>query len=221
MKKNWGVFLVWGFFIFMIFSPVFFTFLEEVENPFDYARITDVEYKAVLVDEFGSEGKVVITERLTFDIHAFSKDNLFWELWRELPVDYVDGLENSYKVNSVKQIFEDGSYDIYEESDKLYWDDYDYVSSYYGPGKWYYDEYDECVLFYIDGVYREEMVFEIEYEMTNTVFRYNDASELYLTMYSGNTIKHLNSYKGEILIPNKDMPSSGNYEVYTYRLRRK
>ena len=216
MKKNWGVFLVWGFFIFMIFSPVFFTFLEEVENPFDYARITDVEYKAVLVDEFGSEGKVVITERLTFDIHAFSEDNLFWELWRELPVDYVDGLENSYKVNSVKQIFEDGSYDIYEESDKLYWDDYDYVSSYYGPGKWYYDEYDECVLFYIDGVYREEMVFEIEYEMTNTVFRYNDASELYLTMYSGNTIKHLNSYKGEILIPNKDMPNSGNYEVYTY-----
>ena len=35
----------------------------------DYARITDVDYTAVVVDEPGSEGKVVVTERLTYDIH--------------------------------------------------------------------------------------------------------------------------------------------------------
>ena len=72
----------------------------------DYARITDVEYTAVVVDEPESEGKVVITERLTFDIHAASANNLFWELWRDLPEDWVDGVQVHYKVNSVKQIME-------------------------------------------------------------------------------------------------------------------
>ena len=59
---------------FMFTSPCWSTMLaawvENTDNPFDYARITDVEYQAVVVDEPGSEGKVVITERLTFDIHA-------------------------------------------------------------------------------------------------------------------------------------------------------
>ena len=192
----------------------------------DYARITDVEYKAVVVDEPDSEGKVVITERLTFDIHAASRSNLFWELWRDLCEDYVDGVKVHYKVNSVKQIMDDGTEIIYEESPKLYWDDYDYVSynPNYGPGKWYhsegpYDEEDaqyECVFFYVDGLYREEVVFEIEYEMYNAALKYNDCSDLYLAMYSEETINYLESFSAEILIPNKDMPSKGNYDVYTY-----
>jgi len=192
----------------------------------DYARITDVEYKAVVVDEPGSEGKVVITERLTFDIHAASRSNLFWELWRDLCEDYVDGVKVHYKVNSVKQILDDGTEIIYEESPKLYWDDYDYVSynPNYGPGKWYhsegpYDEEDaqyECVFFYVDGLYREEVVFEIEYEMYNAALRYNDCSDLYLAMYSEETINYLDSFSAEILFPNEDMPQEGNYDVYTY-----
>lgn len=192
----------------------------------DYARITDVEYKAVVVDEPGSEGKVVITERLTYDIHAASRSNLFWELWRDLCEDYVDGVKVHYKVNSVKQILNDGTEIIYEESPKLYWDDYDYVSynPTYGPGKWYHSEgpYDEdaaqyeCVFFYVDGLYREEVVFEIEYEMYNAALRYNDCSDLYLSMYSEETIKHLDSFKAQILIPNEDMPKPGNYDAYTY-----
>ena len=195
-------------------------------NPNDYARITDVEYKAVVVDEPGSEGKVLITERLTFDVHAASEYNLFWELWRDLPEDYIDGVKVDYTVHSVKQIMPDGTEVIYDESPKLYWDDYDYVSSnpYYGPGKWYhsegpYDESDaqyECVFFYVDGLYREEVVFEIEYEMHNAALRYNDCSDLYLALYSGTTIQHLNSFKAQILFPNEDMPSAGNYDVYTY-----
>lgn len=195
-------------------------------NPNDYARITDMEYKAVVVDEPGSEGKVVITERLTFDVHAASEDNLFWELWRDLPENYVDGVKVDYEVNSVKQILEDGSEIVYEESPKLYWDDYDYVNTnpYYGPEKWYHSEgpYDEenaqyeCVLFYVDGLYREEVVFEIEYEMHNAALRYHDCSDLYLSLYSGDTIKYLDSFKAEILFPNDDMPSTGNYDVYTY-----
>ncbi|MBE5927553.1 MAG: DUF2207 domain-containing protein [Lachnospiraceae bacterium] len=195
-------------------------------NPNDYARITDVEYRAEVVDEPGSNGKVVITERLTFDIHAASKSNPFWELWRDLCEDYYDGVKIDYKVNSVKQILPDGSEIIYEESDKLYWDDYDYVNwnTEYGPGKWYHSEgpYDEdmqryeCVFFYIDGVYREEMVFEIEYEMNNAALRYNDCSDLYLSLYSGDTIEHLESLKGEILIPNDKMPAKGNYTYTTY-----
>lgn len=192
----------------------------------DYARITDVDYKAIVVDEPGSQGKVVITERLTFDIHAASQYNLFWELWRDLPEDYIDGLDVYYKVNSVKQILSDGTEVIYGESDKLYWDDYDYESSnpVYGPGKWFHSpgpynedaERYECVFFYVDGLYREEVVFEIEYEMYNAALKYNDCSDLYLAMYSGETIPYLESYKAEILIPNKDMPSPGNYDVYSY-----
>ena len=192
----------------------------------DYARITDVEYTAVVVDEPDSQGKVVITEKLTFDIHAASANNLFWELWRDLPEDYVDGVKVHYKVNSVKQIMDDGTEVIYEESPKLYWDDYDYVSSnpYYGPGKWYHSEgpYDEdyaqyeCVFFYVDGLYREKVVFEIEYEMYNAALRYNDCSDLYLALYSEETINYLESFKAQILFPNKDMPSPGNYKVYTY-----
>ena len=192
----------------------------------DYARITDVDYTAVVVDEPGSEGKVVVTERLTYDIHAASKNNLFWELWRDLCEDYVDGVKVHYKVNSVKQIMDDGTEIIYDESPKLYWDDYDYVSynPNYGPGKWYHSEgpYDEdaaqyeCVFFYVDGLYREEVVFEIEYEMYNAALRYNDCSDLYLALYSEETINYLESFKAQILFPNKDMPSPGNYDVYTY-----
>lgn len=214
-------------FILFFLSPFAAAFIvDAVISANDYARITDVDYTAVVVDEPGSEGKVVITERLTFDIHAASVSNLFWELWRDLPEDYVDGVKVHYKVNSVKQILDDGTEIIYEESPKLYWDDYDYVSTNpnYGPGKWYhsegpYDEEDaqyECVFFYVDGLYREEVVFEVEYEMYNAALRYNDCSDLYLSMYSEETIKYLESYSAQILIPNKDMPSEGNYTVTTY-----
>ena len=192
----------------------------------DYARITDVEYKAIVMDDADDNGKILITERLTFDIHAASEYNLFWELWRDLPESYIDGVKVDYKVHSVKQIFPDGTEVVYDESDKLYWDDYDYVSENpdYGPGKWFHSEgpYDEdlaqyeCVLFYVDGLYREEVVFEIEYEMRNAAFKYNDCSELYIGLYSGETIQYLDSYKAEILFANADMPASGEYDAYAF-----
>ena len=230
MRNKTGSLMIWLFLIPFIILPFISEFSYVFEdmnlNPNDYARITDVEYRAVVVDEPGSQGKVVITERLTFDVHAASQNNLFWELWRDLPEDYVDGVKVDYQVNSVKQILEDGTEVIYEESPKLYWEDEDYVSSnpFYGPGKWYHSEgpYDEaeaqyeCVFFYVDGLYREEVVFEIEYEMHNAALRYRDCSDLYLSLYSGDTIKYLNSFKAEILFPNEDMPSRGNYDVYTY-----
>ena len=193
---------------------------------FDYARITDVDYKAIVVDEENSRGKVLITEKLTFDIHAFSRNNGFWELWRELPENEVDGVKVKYKVNSVKQILNDGTEIIYEESPKLYWSDYDYVDTNreLGPGKYFHSQgpYNEdagnyeCLMFYIDNVYRDKMTFEIEYEMTNATLRYNDCSELYLSFYSGQTINYLNSFKAQVLIPNKDMPQRGNYISHTY-----
>lgn len=222
MKNKLFIIIVCLIFI----GPYIFGIMGESLNPNDYARITDVEYSAVVVDEPGSQGKVVITERLTFDVHAASEDNLFWELWRDLPEDYVDGVKVEYKVNSVKQILEDGTEIIYDESPKLYWDDEDYINTNfrYGPGKWFhskgpYNEADaqyECVFFYVDGLYREQVVFEIEYEMYNAALRYKDCSDLYLCLYSEDSINHLQSFKAEILFPNEDMPSSGNYEVYTY-----
>ena len=203
----------------------FFGVLLLSNNMEDYARITALEYSAIVVDEEDSDGKVIITERLTFEIHAASSDNLFWELWRDLPEEYIDGVKVRYKVNSVKQILEDGTEIIYEQSDKLYWYDSDYIgySGLYGPGKWFHSKgpYDgeynfECVLFYVDGLYRETVVFEIEYEMYNASLRYNDASELYVSLYYGDSIKYLKSVKGEILIPSDKMPQDRNYSAYTY-----
>lgn len=197
---------------------------EESTGPNDYARITDVDYKAVLVDNPNEGGKVIITEKLTYDIHAASRNNLFWELWRDLPEDYVDGLNVDYQVNYVKQLNKDGTETIYTRSPKLYWDDSDYTNKPYGPGKWYHSTgpYNEdlaryeCVFFYVDGLYREEVTFEIQYEMNNAALRYSDVSELYLSMYSEETIEYLESFKGQILISNKDMPKKGNYLAHTY-----
>lgn len=201
---------------------------EYVWNPFDYARITDVEYTAVVMDEKDSNGKVIVTERLTFDIHAMSQDNLFWELWRDLPEEYIDGVKVEYKVNSVKQIFEDQPDIVYGESPRLYWEDSDYTNFYgfnpLGPEKWYHSKgpYDEgkrlyeCVFFYVDGLYRDTVVFEIEYEIYNAALRYADSSELYLAAYSEDTVNFLNSFKGQVLIPEEKMPREGNYYANTY-----
>ena len=217
------------FVIVIILSNIGITFFssynpEESTGFNDYARITDVWYQAVILDEEDNGGNAHITERLTFDVHAARKDNLYWELWRALPEQTIDGLRVDYEVLSVKQINPDGTEIIYEESPKLYWDDSDYISELYGPYKWYhskgpYNEYlrrYECVLFYVDGLYREEVTYEIEYIMHNASFKYSDVSELYLSMYSEETIKYLDSFKGEILIKNSDMPSSGNYIAHTY-----
>ena len=224
------------YFMFMIcifLSPFFIMIGETVDweslnTPWDYAKITDVDFKAELVDEPGNGGKIYVTERLKFDIRAASRDNLFWELWRDLCERNVDGLKVDYKVNSVKQIFEGKEDVIYTESSRLYWEDEDYISSSissgFGPGKWFhspgpYNEYRrqyECVFFYVDGLYREQPVFEIEYEMNNAALRYGDCSELYIPIYSENSVYDLNSFKGQILIPQKDMPKAGNYFANTY-----
>ncbi|MBR4110516.1 MAG: DUF2207 domain-containing protein [Clostridia bacterium] len=219
------------FFAFFVIPFLFIGIPEFIENPpawnpFDYARITDIDYKAIVLDEPNHGGNILVTERMTFDVHAASKNNTFWELWRALPENEVDGLHVKYKVNSVKQILDDGTEIIYEESPKLYWYDNDYIDTAggYGPGKWYhsegpYNEYldqYECVLFYVDGLYREKVTFEIEYEMSNAALRYADCSELYLTMYSEETIKYLESFKAQILFPNKDMPAEEYYYAKAY-----
>lgn len=227
MKSTYFIIL---FYLFIFCFPLiveFFTYLEDEGislNPNDYARITDVDYTAVVDDSPFSNGKVEVTELLTFDIHAASKSNPFWELWRDLVEDNVDGLKISYKVNYVNQILPDGTKIPFKESPKLYWYDSDYTSKTYGPGKWYhskgpynpeYDKY-ECVFFYVDGLYRQKPVYEVNYDMYNAVLKYNDCSELYLSLYSEDSIKHLNSFKGQILVPNNNMPKPGNYDAHTY-----
>lgn len=192
-------------------------------NDDDYARITALDYTAVVSDD--SDAKVTITEILTFDVHATSSDNLFWELWRDLPEEFVDGVKVEYDVLSVVQILEDGTRLPWQESSKLYWWDNDYTDSSgsFGPGKWYHSEgpYDgeynfECLLFYVDGLYRESIVFEIEYEMKNASLKYNDSSELYLSMFYGEDIQYLESVHGQILFPTDIMPKAGDYDAYTY-----
>lgn len=219
------------FFIFMMISPCWIAIAEEIsysevseENPINYFHLTDMEYKAVVVDEKGSEGKVVVTERLTFDIHGTPGGDGVWEIWRTLPEATIDGVPVYYEVTSVKQIKPDGTEVVWEESPQLYIYDWDYESSELGPGKWFHSEgpYDEdanrweSLKFYLDGVYNGEITFEIEYERYNTALKYNDCSDLYLPLITDHNLSHLDSFKAEILFPNEDMPAQGDYYYVTY-----
>ena len=188
-------------------------------NPNDYCHLTDVDYTAVLHDDPNGKANVEITEYLTFDVHASSKYNTYKELWRELPEDYVDGVKVTYDVKSVTQILDNGTEIPYQETSKMYWEDYDYTQSstyrwHHSTGSGRYPDNDESLLIYIPWTYREKMTFKIVYSMNNAALKYNDCSELYLSMYSGNTITKLNSYKAQILIPNDIMPTT--YYSYTF-----
>ncbi len=215
------------FIFFFIGTTGMFSWISDLQlNPFDYARITELDYRAEVVDEPDEETYVHVTERITFDIHAASRSNGFWELWRDLPEDETDGLRAQYQVRSVTKILPDGGRIPYPESPQLYWEDEDYTNSYrgLGPDKWYHSpgpynesrrQY-ECVFFYVNDLYREEVVYELEYDVYNVVLKYNDCCDLYLYPYYGTTIQYLDSFTGEILIADKDMPSKGNYDVFTY-----
>ena len=188
-------------------------------NPNDYCNLTDVEYTAILHDDPNGNANVEITEYLTFDVHAGSKSNTYKELWRELPEDYVDGLKVTYDVKSVSQILDNGEEIPYLETSKMYWEDSDYTQSstmrwHHSDGSGIYPDNDESLLIYIPWTYREKMTFKIVYSMNNAALKYNDCSELYLAMYSGDSITKLNSYKAQILIPDELMPST--YYTYTF-----
>ena len=188
-------------------------------NPNDYCNLTDVDYTAILHDDPTGKANVEITEYLTFDVHASSKSNTFKELWRELPEDKVDGLKVTYDVKSVTQIKDDGTEIPYLETSKMYWEDEDYTTDstmrwHHSKGTGRYPDNDESLLIYIPWTYRDKLTFKIVYSMNNAALKYKDCSELYLSMYSGNTIKKLKSYKAQILIPDDIMPST--YYAYTF-----
>ena len=97
LKKFFIVFILF-FYVFPFLISLEETDSEESTGFNDYVKITDVDYKAVVLDEPREGGKVLITERLTYDIHAASRYNLFWELWRDLPEDNVDGLKETITI---------------------------------------------------------------------------------------------------------------------------
>lgn len=188
-------------------------------NPNDYCNLTDVEYTAILHDDSNGKANVEITEYLTFDVHADSKSNTYKELWRELPEEEVDGLRVTYDVKSVTQILDNGVELPYTETSKMYWEDEDYTISatrrwHHSTGTGRYPDNDESLLIYIPWTYREKLKFKIVYSMNNAALKYKDCSELYLSMYSGNSITKLKSYKAQILIPDKIMPDS--YYAYSF-----
>lgn len=193
-----------------------------------YVHITNLDFKATIVDEkSGDKGKVLITERITYDVHARNRNDKFWEFWRDLPEETVDGVKTTYSVKSVKQITPDGQPDIvFSQASQLFWDDSDYISTLpgLGPNHWYHSEgpYNEslrqyeCVLFYVEGIYRDTVTFEVEYEMFNASLRYADCSVINLLLYADKDAKYLDSVKGQIVFPNGKMPSDGNYQTFTY-----
>ena len=212
-------------FLFIAFPILYFFIIGIIDsyefnlNPNDYCNLTDVNYTAVLHDDPDGSARVEITEYLTFDIHASSRSNTFKEVWRELPEDYVDGLKITYDVESVSQILDNGQEIPYQETSKMYWEDYDYTQDstmywHHSDGSGSYPDNDESLLIYIPWTYRDKLTFKIVYSMNNAALKYNDCSELYLSMYSGDTVDKLNSYKAQILIPNEIMPST--YYTYTF-----
>lgn len=195
-----------------------------IPNPFEYARITSIDYKATLHDSEEEGNFVDVVETLDFDIRSFSKDKLCVELWRGMSEDRADGLTTKYKVKSVKQIMPDGTKVEYDKALRVYTTDEDYTSSELGPKKWVHsggpynpkiNNY-ECVLIYPEPVYRDHLKFEIEYEIYNITFRYKDCSELYMQIYNGDETKYLKSFNAEILIPNDLMPADDNYYARAY-----
>ncbi len=211
--------------IFLILFPLLMEYsyaLEYVDlSPWDYQKLTDVEAQMVLLDDDKNRGTVLVTETVTFDVHQSSENDLCYELWRDLPEQEVDGLDLDYTVLTVCQVMDDGSVVELEECSYSDWNNLEVEEL---AGTWYHsegpysrarDRY-ECVFFYVDGIYRDEVTFLITYKMNNVALRYKDCSDLYLSLYSESPIKDLESYKAEILIPDEEMPAEGNYEYYTY-----
>jgi len=136
VKLNAGIVrtivFILAFLIFIIFT-VWVNLASDVDGD---VRVTALDYRAVIVDEPGGRGKAVITELLTFDVRAHSRDYLTYELWRALPEEYVDGAKVEYNVLSVTQLFHDKPPVEFKETPNLYWWDADYINPApgYGPG---------------------------------------------------------------------------------------
>ena len=203
---------------FFCFFEIYLYFPDEINLiPFDYCNLTDVNYTAILHDDEDGKANVEITEYLTFDIHGWTDS--YKEVWRELPEQTIDGVKVTYDVKSVSQILDDGSEIPYIESPKLYWDDEDFTPSsikkwHHSTGSGIYPDNYESLLMYIPWTYKDKLTFKIVYSLNNAALKYNDCSELYLSMYSGSTIKKLKSFKAQILIPNDIMPTT--YYTYTF-----
>ena len=93
-------------------------------NPNDYARITDVEYKAVVVDEKDSNGKVNITEK-----HPNKKYFPEWmintvkptlELKGDKYTIYVNGEKVDYGTLNIPSKDDNGRVLVVNESGKLF-----------------------------------------------------------------------------------------------------
>ncbi|MBE5953079.1 MAG: DUF2207 domain-containing protein [Lachnospiraceae bacterium] len=212
-------------FLLPILVPLIFEYgyiFEYVDlSPWDYQKLTDVEAQIIYNDESAHGTKAIVTERVTFDVHQSSKSDLCYELWRDLIEQEVDGLRLDYNVLSVHQVMDDGSLVELEKCSKLKWDNLEVDEL---AGTWYHspgpyskanDRY-EALFFYVDGIYRDEVTFEICYEINHVGLKYKDCSDLYLLLYGEMPVTDLESYKAEIIIPDEDMPAYGNYEYYTY-----
>ena len=189
-----------------------------ITNPFEYARITELNFIGELHDSSG-DNFISVKEEINFDIHSASKKNLCVELWRGLEEYKADGLTTLYRINSVKQILPNGETINYTESPRIYLSDSDYESPEFGPLKWFHSEgpyspYSnryECLMIYPEPTYRDNLKFEIEYEIRGCTYKYKDCSEIYFQVFNGDETKYLKEFNFEFLIPSELMPSSNNY----------
>ncbi len=190
-------------------------------SPWDYQKLTEVEAQIIYDDASAHGTKATVIERVTFDVHQANEDDLCYELWRDLIEEEVDGLRLDYNVLSVHQVMDDGSLVELDECSNYDWNNCDVEEL---SGTWYHspgpynkaNERYEALFFYVDGIYRDEVTFEICYEINHVGLKYKDCSDLYLLLYGEMPVKDLESYKAQIIIPDEDMPKVGNYEYYTY-----
>ncbi|MCL2587120.1 MAG: DUF2207 domain-containing protein [Firmicutes bacterium] len=211
--------------IFLVFAIIFFSVPLGIilsQTP-DFARIVGIDYTATIVDAPGSQGRVRITEILTFEVHAARTP--FRELYRELPVTVTEGLSTSHQIISVNRVMPDGSLIPFQPALRQYMSMQDLETLgadrffhllprrvvttdgvFHRPGE---------IIFYIDNLFRKTVTMKVEFYMLNAVMRYGDASELYVSIFSGRSIRHLRNVDARINIPNNLMPQEGNFHAFT------
>ena len=188
-------------------------------NPFEYAHITELDFKATLHDSASEGNYLEVKEIVNFDVHSFNKDNLCVELWRGMDEYKADGMTTTYEIKSVKQILPNGERINYSESPQIYKKDSDYTDSNLGPYKWYhlegrYNSYNgmyQLLMMYPEPTYRDNLKYEIEYEVRGCTYKYVDCSEIYFQVFNTDATKYIKKFDFEFLIPYNLMPKRNNY----------
>ena len=200
--------------IYQLFSNGVFSCSIETDD----STLSKVEYKAILLDEPETRNSLLVTERLSYESGVGNDGNNLATLRRELPNNFIDNVTIFYYKNYVKKIG-NGTEKLCTKI-KAAWNCSSQSDEYIENSSLEIENNQAVINIITDKHDLEDYVYEVEYTVRNVASRYNDASELYLSIFKGDGISsdiyYLDYLSVEILIANKDMPKKGNYIYHTY-----